>query len=772
MQTFFRLTLLGTFAAIGVAVAVAVALQLEPPKSDPAISWRPQESKPDDSPTSAPDEPAKFRVSDEKALPEVPTAEIAAAPLPVPPLNVPQQEHVERVEHKALPTENTPSKQPPAKVAEERQGPERTDEINALRLALAPPIVPKRPPVANRIEELEASLQRANAVARQNEQLLNETLTTLRQPPSESPRIRSIEPAPPDEGEDSEAQGPETLPPPARVGGGPPLAQIQKNEGDDTLTINVQNSDLREVLKLLSDQGELNILSSKNVKGNVSATLNGVDLDTALKAILQSTGFKSRREGRFVYVGTAQDFIEMDQLKDKIGTRIYRTNYVRASDLQVLIAPMLTERVGKVTVSLPPEVDIPANSIKTGGASFANEEVVMVRDYEAVLVQIDQIVEEVDRRPQQVLIEAMILTVKLDDTNTMGVDFAALLDTNNARLVTGQPLANLANLDVTRGGLKFAFLNSAVGNFITALETVGDTNVVASPKLMCLNKQRAEILIGQQLGYISSTVTETSTTQAVQFLEVGTQLRIRPFISRDGMVRMEVHPELSTGNVRVVGAFTLPDKTVTQVTTNIMCRDGATVVIGGLIREDLGANINQVPLLGNLPWLGVLFRRKVETTSKNEIIVVLTPRIVTEPEVNLAGAQETADYLQRQGVFADKMSPIGKRHYARTHYRMALAAWQAGNSRAALRNINISIQFDPLNLDAIRLRNEITGAGNWATEEMPMEGDITDEVLPPDELLEGPAIQGKAPRAPVKQAQFVAPATGARKSGTRTSAKP
>ena len=79
------------------------------------------------------------------------------------------------------------------------------------------------------------------------------------------------------------------------------------------------------------------------------------------------------------------------------------------------------------------------------------------------------------------------------------------------------------------------------------METVGDTHVIATPRVVCLDKQRAEILIGSQLGYISSTVTETSTAQNVNFLEVGTQLRIRPFISSDGLVRMEVHPELSTG---------------------------------------------------------------------------------------------------------------------------------------------------------------------------------------------------------------------------------
>ena len=134
-----------------------------------------------------------------------------------------------------------------------------------------------------------------------------------------------------------------------------------------------------------------------------------------------------------------------------------------------------------------------------------------------------------------------------------------------------------------------------MSSFIEALETIADTNVVASPRVLCLNKQRAEVQIGSELGYVSTTVTENAATQSIDFLEVGTQLRIRPFISSDGFIRMEIHPELSTGTVRIDGGFTLPDKEVTEVTTNIMCRDGNTVVIGGLIREDLATATSQAP---------------------------------------------------------------------------------------------------------------------------------------------------------------------------------
>jgi type II secretory pathway component HofQ len=114
-------------------------------------------------------------------------------------------------------------------------------------------------------------------------------------------------------------------------------SQIRRDEGDDSLVINLKDEDIRAVLELLGQYGELNILPSKNVTGRVSATLNGVDVRTALKAILKSTGHVARFEENFVYVGTPEDFKSMDQAQDVVGTRIYRPNYVTATELQTLI---------------------------------------------------------------------------------------------------------------------------------------------------------------------------------------------------------------------------------------------------------------------------------------------------------------------------------------------------------------------------------------------------------------------------------------------------
>jgi type IV pilus assembly protein PilQ len=379
---------------------------------------------------------------------------------------------------------------------------------------------------------------------------------------------------------------------------------------------------------------------------------------------------------------------------------------VTAQELQALITGVLTEGVGKISVTSVPESGIGKDENKTGGESFASGAALLVQDYESVLSEIDQIVTEIDVRPMQVSIEAMILSVELNDTFKFGIDFGLLRDREHVAMGLGSPLGNISNMALN-GGLKFAFLDSSLGTFLTALETVGDTNVIATPRLMCLNKQRAEILIGEQLGYVNTTVTETSATQSVEFLEVGAQLRLRPFIYSDGTIRMEVHPELSTGTVDVKDGFTLPSKDVTQVTTNIMVRDGCTVVIGGLMREDLDRDSTQVPLLGSLPGVGWLFRTRDYTTAKREILVLVTPRIVYDPDTCKEGDQLACEIDRRQDTVENSMSPVAQRYLAKKCYLRAQEAWQAGDAERAWHWSKLSVRWDPLNREYLALHSQV-----------------------------------------------------------------
>ncbi|MHB1036962.1 MAG: secretin and TonB N-terminal domain-containing protein [Pirellulales bacterium] len=660
MNSLLRLAFLGLFGVVGIGAAIYVALTSETPPSN-ATSAKAR-------PTSHPALSADGRRSRRLAYPlEPPAASVQRG-----------------------------------NSDETRQASDRPSESPAGSPPSASPIEPRPfPAVAQNKAALKPSLRMP----------LVTFVSASEEAPSGSPPPAPLPP---------EAEAPAAEPPAATTPGNDPapVAALPKSKntitplpnrgaGDNRVSVNIQDADIREVLELVSEQGKLNILAGKSVQGKVSAVLNDVDIDTALRAILKSTGFVARREGSFIYVGTAQDFEDSERAVDQINTRVYRPNYVKAADLQALVTPLLTPKSGSVSVTAAAQVGIASDPDKVGGDTFGGGETVLVRDYEAVLVQIDQIIEEIDQRPMQVAIEAMILSVTLNDENQFGIDFQLLRNKNDVRFGMGSPLSDLAQVKFDTGGLKFGFLDSSLGVFLNALETIGDTNVIATPRLMCLNKQRAEILIGSELGYVSTTLTETSSSQKVEFLEVGAQLRLRPFISTDGLIRMEVHPELSTGAVTVDQGFTLPNKETTQVTTNIMVRDGCTVIIGGLMREDLKTTSTQVPLFGSLPVVGALFRQKDESTERKEIVVLITPHIVYEPGTCQEGDKAGMEFHRRQAVYADNMSPIGKRFLGRKYFRLAQQAWNAGRAEAATKFVDLAVHFDPLNRAAIDLQSDL-----------------------------------------------------------------
>ena len=295
----------------------------------------------------------------------------------------------------------------------------------------------------------------------------------------------------------------------------------------------------------------------------------------------------------------------------------------------------------------------------TGGDAMAGGDFIVIQDSEPVLQTIDRLIAQLDVQPVQVLIEAVIMTVTRTNSQDLGINYA-VLDGAGRNLLTigsgaainaaagfdpsqvltaGSPLRTVGTTLVTQGGklagdaasgfaqnsagIKYGFVDENVTGFIRALEQYGETDVLASPRLLVLNKQRAELQLGRRLGFRTLTQTQTSTVQKVEFLNVGTQLFIRPFISSDGMVRMEIHPEKSEGEI----VDNIPQTRTSQLTTNVMVQDGSTIVIGGLMETVANKATSGVPGLSRLPWIGALFRDRSQSTSKQEMIVLLTPRI-------------------------------------------------------------------------------------------------------------------------------------------------
>jgi len=242
-------------------------------------------------------------------------------------------------------------------------------------------------------------------------------------------------------------------------------------------------------------------------------------------------------------------------------------------------------------------------------------------------------------------------------------------------------------------------LHGDVSGFIEALEDVAETNLIASPQLRALNKQKAELIIGDRTSY--STVTQNGTTsiENVNFLDSGIVLNLRPFITPDGQIRMEIHPERSSATINPTTG--LPDLQTTEVTTNVMIRDGHTVVIGGLIEEQMSDAKSQVPFLGAIPVIGNAFRSKREILTREELIILITPRIVQAEAARAEGEMLEYQEAERLEAFKGNFLPINQVRIVEAHIKKAKKYLRIGNLPKAKMQINIAVRLDKNNTEAI-----------------------------------------------------------------------
>ncbi|MFQ5591421.1 MAG: type II secretion system protein GspD, partial [Phycisphaerae bacterium] len=362
--------------------------------------------------------------------------------------------------------------------------------------------------------------------------------------------------------------------------------------------MHVANLPLSTVLETLSMQSHRNIVATPNVAGTVTAHLYKVTFEEALRAILAANGAGYREEGNFVFVYTNAELAEIIAQETPLVTRIFPLHFCTSRDALTVVTPMLSK--SGTAVAAPQAMrGLKSLANDAGSDDMAQRNYIAVRDRPDVLDAVEKTLQELDVPPAQVLVEATILAVTLDDENALGVDFTVVGGVDLELLgaisnaVTDLSLGELpidrlerfnANVstdmsgEVPDGGLTVGVIKDHVGVFVRALESITDTVVLANPKVLALNRQRAHVIVGRRDGYLTTTVTETQAIQNIEYLETGTQLIFRPFIGDNGTVRLELHPEDS------VGAVTngLPSEQTTEVTTNVVVQDGQTVLIGGL----------------------------------------------------------------------------------------------------------------------------------------------------------------------------------------------
>ncbi len=499
-----------------------------------------------------------------------------------------------------------------------------------------------------------------------------------------------------------------------------------------TVELHVADLPLPEVLQLLSLEGKVNIVASPGVTGAVTANLYNVTFEEALEAILTSNGCGYRKVGHFIYVYTNDELAEIAAAAmGRPVTRVFTLNYVTAKDAESYVKPIVGEN-GSVTASPPSATGLMSEASDGGGTASAGQDFIVVTTTAEKLAEVERILKKIDVRPRQVLVEATILRAELTDQNALGIDFSIVGGVDLELLsATSNGISNLVlgplpqerfekfnaisstdfAADVAEGGLTFGIIKDHVAVFLRALEQVTDTTVLANPKILALNKQKGQVIVGRRDGFLTTTVTETQAIQTVEFLETGTQLIFRPFIGSDGVVRMELHPEDSVGFVNAQG---LPSEQTTEVTTNVLVRDGETILIGGLFREVTTDAKKQIPGLGNLPIVGALFRSKNDATAREEVIILLTVHIVKDDGALADASAEMYEHFERIRVGTRQgLMWHGRERIAQTQYRKALNKFAEGDARKALWHANMALHSYPRFVPAMQLRETILNERAW-----------------------------------------------------------
>jgi type IV pilus assembly protein PilQ len=395
------------------------------------------------------------------------------------------------------------------------------------------------------------------------------------------------------------------------------------------VSVDFKGTPIEDVLRSMALQVDIDMIKSPKVIGEVTASLTDIPLDEALRNILSTHGYGFVvSENMIRIVPEAEIYVEVQ----KMANRVYRITYANVTDVYNAVKDFL-----------PAEANITFNK----GTSN-----LMVTAAEDTIDSIDKFVTEVDRMTTQIMVEARLYDIITTDSLDLGVEWSLGRNTAYGNdggvgelggvsgktdpFLTGLFSGTTSAATATDALMRVGILNSAIDidAIIRAQQENIEAKLLANPKIMVLDNQEALIKIIEEIPY--QELTETSgggNIGTTEFREVGVELLVIPHVTRDGMIRLDLYPQFSrdTGRVQVAGASNpLPQPIIArrEARTTTLIKDGETVVIGGLKKEDLLQSQNKIPLLGDLPLLGNLFKFESEKTINSELVIFITPHIV------------------------------------------------------------------------------------------------------------------------------------------------
>ncbi|MFC1631605.1 tetratricopeptide repeat protein [Candidatus Omnitrophota bacterium] len=412
-------------------------------------------------------------------------------------------------------------------------------------------------------------------------------------------------------------------------------AQLQAapEEPQEKISLDYKDADLASVLRSLAWTHRLNIVTSPDVKGQVTISLKDVTVQQALGAILTINGMAhSEREG-IIYIAPG------DPKTVEMQSEVIFLKYLSASEAQNLLRQIISSQ-GDMKIN---EV---ANSL-------------IITDFPMNIKKVKGLLDKTDLAPQQVLIEAKIVDITSTDLEALGITFdtdyqpgqgifgrdTSHAETTKATFTMGEQSSDLAGGQFVLDNLTFKDLT--VTATIDALVKEGKANLLATPSIAVLNGQEARIVIGERYPYKERTQTTTGTTETTKFVDIGTTLRVTPQINQDSYITMRIHPEVSSLYASLDAG---PRITTREADTTVRIKEGETLVIGGLIKQQDDRSRERIPILGDIPLLGAVFSRRERDVEQKELAVFITPTILRSREEKQALAKKAQE---REAVYVN-----------------------------------------------------------------------------------------------------------------------
>ncbi len=400
-------------------------------------------------------------------------------------------------------------------------------------------------------------------------------------------------------------------------------AQLQGREDTKLLVdLDIKDADIKDAARALSRISGKNIIVSEEVKARVTLRVKNVDWRQALNMIVSAYNFALLEEENYIVITTLEKRRAAEE-SGELQTRIIRLNFLDVNDIQKTLSSMLTRR-GKI------EIDVRTNSL-------------VITDIPERIDKIQEIALQLDTKTPQVLIEAMMLTVKLTDDEQLGVDWTITHKTRPERVINQDLNIGSSRIGyITYGKTLLSWANlSATIDFLLRQKKA---QILANPRVLTLDNLTAAIDLTEQEPYTSSTTTDQGTVTSTQFKDVPIRLYVKPHITKDNYIFMNIKTEQSYRTGYTSDNQPIIDSRKAE--TNVMVRDGETIVIGGLRKKEDTTTIDKFPILGDIPLLGKLFRKTVRAKVDTELLIFVTPHIsgeavvFTKREAELLGAAE------------------------------------------------------------------------------------------------------------------------------------